>query len=85
MEWKGAKRMDGGADGFYQESEAPRGYCITYTKTHDDRAVFAASSDKVTIGHAYVDPGNRELVREMGRAMRAMCGLYYSATTKAKA
>jgi len=84
MEWEKTERMEGGANGFYQKSENPRGYCVTFTVARDGVGVFTASSRDKAIGHAYVNPQNKELVREMGRAMRAMCGLYDSVTAGRK-
>lgn len=80
MEWKTPQRMDGGANGFYQDGEA--GYCITFSVTKDDRAVFNASHHRVSIGVCYVDPRNKEMVREMGRVMRMMCGAHANIAAK---
>lgn len=83
MQWERPKRMDGGPNGFYQQGE--NGYAVTYTQTGPDRAVFNASCRKVSIGTACVDPRNKELVREMGRVMRMMCGAHANATEKRRA
>lgn len=80
MEWGKTEKMLGGAKGFYQRSEKPGGYYVTFTVARDGVGVFTASSRDNVIGHAYVDPQRKELVREMGRAMRAMCGLFDSVT-----
>lgn len=76
MEWDRTQKT---SDGFCQLSTSPKGYCITFHVAKDGTGVFTASDPKtVVIGYCYVDPNNREMLREMGRAMRAMCGLYDS-------
>lgn len=84
MDWSKAERYEGGADGFYQLSESPVGYCVSYTKVSDSRAVFNVSIRGVGFGRADVDPRNRALVREMGRVMRMMCGAHFTSTAKGR-
>lgn len=84
MEWHDAKRMEGGSSGFYQQSESPGGYCITYTKIDDERATFSASYNSNMIGSVSVDPANKELVRGMGRVMRTMCGTHSSCSGRGR-
>lgn len=83
MEWKQAQRMGGGAQGFYQDGED--GYGVTYTQTAPDRGTFTASLRQSVIGSVTVDHSNKEMVREMGRVMRMMCGVHAMASVKRKA
>lgn len=77
MEWKDPKKMDGGAMGSYQESQAPAGYCVTFSIRDDGSAFFTASYRDKAFGKFYIeDAKDRDMARAGARAMRAMCGLH---------
>lgn len=80
MEWKDARKFDGGGNGSYQETEEPRGYCITFSVDAEDRATFIASFRDKAFASFRVDPRNKAMSKNAARAMRVACGMHNEST-----